>query len=152
MKIESNRSKLEPKGFQVIVIGYSLISQSYSVYNPITSRFSTKVNIQPDISMFYNDSVGCNLDGIAGGRQHSPTQFDLVEPEIFIIPEINVPELPAALLPLELPANIKPCELLDDLTISLVRTQVQIQARFHKKPSVLQYYFFFIIQSSAKSR
>ena len=64
MKIESNRSKLEPKGTEVIVVGYSLISQSYLVFNPITSRLSTTVNFQPDLSMFYDKSL-----------QHSPTTF-----------------------------------------------------------------------------
>ena len=100
MKIESNRSKLEPKGAEVIVVGYSLISQSYLVFNPTTSRLSATVNFQPDLSMFYDKSL-----------HHSPTTLGEIESEIPIIPDnIVQEELPAAIAPPE----IKQCDLLED--------------------------------------
>ena len=103
MKIETGRSKLESKGTQVIVLGHSLATQSYSMFNPITSRFSSSVNIQPDLAMFFDKSI-----------QHPiQTQFEFEQPEIPILPDADIQELPAAIIPEK--QQIEPCELLDDV-------------------------------------
>ena len=100
IKIETGRSKLEPKGTPVIVLGYSLATQSYSIFNPITSRFSSSVNIQPNLSMFFDKSI-----------EH-PIKIQLgLESEIPIISSADIQELPAAMVP---PEQIKQCDLLDD--------------------------------------
>ena len=98
MKIETGRSKLESKGTQVIVLGYSLATQSYSIFNPITSCFSNTVNIQPDLSMFFDKSI-----------QHPiQTQFKFEQPEIPILPDADIQKLPAAIIPEK--QQIQPCE------------------------------------------
>ncbi len=122
VKIESARTKIDPKGAVHIVLGYSLTSQSHKLLNPSTGRISNSVNVLPDLSYFYNPPRPLTSieelplpAAAAESDESSPINLNFEE---IIHPTAEIQEVPpdSPTIPATPEAKHPPCDLLDNFS------------------------------------